>query len=160
MRRVPKVRRVAGVPGVRRFLAIGVVLALAAVARPSAQQGQKPPDQPRFEGATSVTLVSVDVVVRDSKGEVVRGLTAKDFTVLEDGKPQRIDNFSFQEIAAAPADGKQDVQLLDGLEEKVRAEAAKAASATAPTPEPTAPAADVGTLNRRMLTIMFDVSSM
>src|SRR4029079_9716293 len=136
----------------RRFIATALVLALAGGAGPSAQQGQKPPDQPRFEGATSVTIVSVDVVVRDSKGNVVRGLTAKDFTVLEDGKPQRIDNFSFQEIAAASTpEGKPDVQLLEGLEEKVRAEAARAASATAATPEPAAPPADNGTLNRRML---------
>ena len=127
----------------------------------SAQQGQKPADQPRFEGATSITLVSVDVVVRDSKGEVVRGLTAKDFTVLEDGKAQKIDNFSFQEIATSAPAGALDVQLLDGLEEKVRAEAARAVSATTPTAEPVAPAGDpTGTMNRRMLTIMFDVSSM
>ena len=109
----------------KNVIAVAVIIALAAGTTPSAQQGQKPPDQPRFEGATSVTLVSVDVVVRDSKGEVVRGLTAKDFTVLEDGKPQRIYNFSVQEIAAAATpEGKPDVQLLEGLEEKVRAEAA------------------------------------
>jgi VWFA-related protein len=137
-----------------------LLLALAGGAGPSAQQGQKPPDQPRFESGTSITIVSVDVVVRDSKGDVVRGLTAKDFTVLEDGKPQKIDNFSFQEIAAAPA-GALDVQLLEGLEDKVRAEAARAATATAATPEPAVPAGDpAGTMNRRMLMIMFDVSSM
>ena len=155
------IQRVAGVPRVPRFIATALVLALAGAAGPSAQQGQKPADQPRFEGATSITLVSVDVVVRDSKGEVVRGLTAKDFTVLEDGKPQKIDNFSFQEIATSAPAGALDVQLLDGLEEKVRAEAARAASATTPTPEVVAPAGDpAGTMNRRMLTIMFDVSSM
>jgi VWFA-related protein len=103
----------------------------------------------------------VDVVVRDGKGEVVRGLTAKDFTVLEDGKPQKIENFSFQEIATSAQAGALDVQLLEGLEEKVRAEAARAASATTPTADPVVPAGDPnGTLNRRMLTIMFDVSSM
>jgi VWFA-related protein len=155
------VPRVPGVPKVHRFIAMAVVLALAGGAGPSAQQGQKPVEQPRFEGSTSITLVSVDVVVRDSKGEVVRGLTAKDFTVLEDGKPQKIDNFSFQEIASSAPAGALDVQLLDGLEDKVRAEAARAATATAATPEPAAPAGDpAGTMNRRMLMIMFDVSSM
>lgn len=34
--------------------------------------------------------VVVDVVVRDKKGKLVRGLTAKDFTLLEDGQPQRV----------------------------------------------------------------------
>jgi VWFA-related protein len=159
--KVPGVLRVPGVPKVHRFIAMAVVLALAGGAGPSAQQGQKPVEQPRFEGSTSITLVSVDVVVRDSKGEVVRGLTAKDFTILEDGKPQKIDNFSFQEIASSAPAGALDVQLLDGLEDKVRAEAARAATATAATPEPAAPAGDpAGTMNRRMLMIMFDVSSM
>ena len=161
MAKLLTIHRVPGVPKVHRFIAMAVVLALAGGAGPSAQQGQKPVEQPRFEGSTSITLVSVDVVVRDSKGEVVRGLTAKDFTILEDGKPQKIDNFSFQEIATSAPAGALDVQLLDGLEEKVRAEAARAASATTPTAEPVAPAGDpTGTMNRRMLTIMFDVSSM
>ena len=38
-------------------------------------------------------IVSVDVVVRDSYGRIVRGLTEKDFRVLEDGKEQKIDFF-------------------------------------------------------------------
>ena len=161
MAKLLTIHRVPGVPKVHRFIAMAVVLALAGGAGPSAQQGQKPVEQPRFEGSTSITLVSVDVVVRDSKGEVVRGLTAKDFTILEDGKPQKIDNFSFQEIASSAPAGALDVQLLDGLEDKVRAEAARAATATAATPEPAAPAGDpAGTMNRRMLMIMFDVSSM
>jgi len=122
----------------------------------------KPPDQPRFEGSTSVTIVSVDVVVRDSSGNVVRGLTAKDFIVLEEGKQQKIENFSFEEISNSAPTGKPDVQLLDGLEDKVRAEAARAVTATTPaaaTPEPTAEVLS-GLANHRMLTMLFDVSSM
>ena len=42
-------------------------------------------------------LVVVDVVATDSKGEPVLDLTADDFTVLEDGKPQKISGFSFQQ---------------------------------------------------------------
>jgi len=52
--------------------------------------GQQSP--PVFRSATSI--VSVDVIVRDASGNIVRGLTAADFTVLEDGKPQRIDAFN------------------------------------------------------------------
>src|SRR6185503_5964168 len=128
----------------------------------SAQQQQQPPQTPRFEGGTSITIVSVDVVVRDSAGNIVRGLTAKDFTVSEEGKAQKIETFSFQEITDAAPGAKADLQLLDGLEDKVRAEAARAASATSATPEPTAAAADVtaGVMNRRMLAIVLDVSSM
>ena len=38
-------------------------------------------------------IVYVDVVVRDSYGRIVRGLTEKDFRLFEDGKPQKIDFF-------------------------------------------------------------------
>ena len=46
----------------------------------------------------------VDVVVRDKTGAVVKGLRADDFELLEDGKPQHIQSFAFDEIAvnAAP----------------------------------------------------------
>jgi VWFA-related protein len=146
----------------RPFSLLALILALAAgpTAQQQEQRQQQPPDQPRFESAVSVTIVSVDVVVRDASGNVVRGLTAKDFVVSEDGKPQKIETFSFQEIDAA-APGTPDIQLLDGLEDKVRAEAARAVSATpAATAEPAAAADAASLLNRRMLTIVFDVSSM
>jgi VWFA-related protein len=39
-------------------------------------------------------LVYVDVVVHDSSGRLVRGLTQNDFKVLEDGKSQQIDFFT------------------------------------------------------------------
>jgi VWFA-related protein len=151
----------------RCLTAIALALALAAwTVRPTAQQqdqrqqSQQPPETPRFESFAGVNVVSVDVVVRDSSGNVVRGLTVKDFIVSEDGKPQTVETFSFQEIAAAPSDDP-DIQLLDGLEEKVRAEAARAASASPTTAAAPAPTADAASLiNRRMLTIVFDVSSM
>ena len=47
-------------------------------------------------------LVLTNVVVRDKHtGAVVKGLTAKDFTILENGKPQKIDTFDFQSIDQA-----------------------------------------------------------
>jgi VWFA-related protein len=39
-------------------------------------------------------MVYVDVVVHDSSGHLVRGLTQNDFRVLEDGRPQKIDLFA------------------------------------------------------------------
>jgi hypothetical protein len=39
---------------------------------------------------TTTRLVVVDVVTVDSKGEPVLDLKADDFTILEDGKPQKI----------------------------------------------------------------------
>ena len=52
---------------------------------------QEPRDVPTF--ASKVDLVTVDAVVQDGKGRPVRGLTADDFTLLEDGKPQTIASF-------------------------------------------------------------------
>src|ERR1700761_8315085 len=51
-------------------------------------------------------LVLTNVVVRDKKtGEVVRGLTQKDFTVLDNGKPQQIASFDFESVdQATPLD--------------------------------------------------------
>src|SRR5215204_84132 len=145
----------------RPFTIAALVFALAAgTTGPSAQQQQQQAEPPRFDSSTGVSIVSVDVVVRDSLGNVVRGLTAKDFIVSEDGKPQKIETFSFQEIATDAAPATSNVQLLDGLEDKVRAEAAKAVSATA-TPAVTDRPADTPTINnRRMVTVLLDVSSM
>lgn len=48
-------------------------------------------------------LVVVDVVVTDSEGRPVKDLTRDDFSVLEQGKPQRLVVFSAQQLAAGPA---------------------------------------------------------
>jgi VWFA-related protein len=45
---------------------------------------------------TNTRLVVLDVVATDSKGQPVPDLAAEDFTVLEDGKPQKISGFTFQ----------------------------------------------------------------
>ena len=50
-------------------------------------------------------IVYVDVVVHDSSGHLVRGLTQNDFKVFEDNKPQQIDYFTAHtyDIGAAHA---------------------------------------------------------
>lgn len=40
-------------------------------------------------------LVQIDVVVTDKKGKQVTDLTIGDFEILEDGRPQKITNFSY-----------------------------------------------------------------
>ena len=52
--------------------------------------------QPTFQ--TSVNFVDVDVTVTDERGQFVTGLTADDFEVFEDGKPQTIQTFSYIEL--------------------------------------------------------------
>jgi VWFA-related protein len=65
------------------------------------QQSSSPqtgsPDTPASTVLRATTrLVVVDVVAVNGKGEPVPGLKADDFTVLEDGKSQKISGFSFQ----------------------------------------------------------------
>ena len=73
--------------------AFALVLALL----PAGARSQAPPAPPS-EGAITLPpvgaeLVQIDVVVTERDGEVVRGLRAEDFEVLEDGKRQRVTHF-------------------------------------------------------------------
>ena len=67
------------------------------------------PYAPRTENAIRVqtNMVEVGVVVRDSHGKTVGGLTQADFEVLDNGKPQKTTFFSVENapppLAAAPA---------------------------------------------------------
>src|SRR5579872_6471588 len=71
----------------------GLLLSVPAV--PQAQQGQARPEQleqPPIRVA--VNEVIVPVTVTDDKGRFVSNLEAKDFRILDEGKPQRITFFS------------------------------------------------------------------
>jgi VWFA-related protein len=48
---------------------------------------------PMFVETMEVRVVNVDVVVRDKRGDPATGLTADDFTILENGQPVEITNF-------------------------------------------------------------------
>src|ERR1035438_2163326 len=50
---------------------------------------------PEVVFSVTTTLVQVDAVVTDSKGNYVTDLTADDFAVYDDGRPQKITNFSY-----------------------------------------------------------------
>ena len=52
------------------------------------------PQQPPVTFRAEVNYVEVDARVLDGNGKFVGGLTAKDFQVLEDGKPQQVSVFS------------------------------------------------------------------
>lgn len=95
---------------VRGTLAAVVALALvlaALVARgqdkPAA--GKAPPGQVgglQFIDASEITIVNVDARVTDRNGPVL-GLTAADFEVHQDGRPQEVTNFAFYTPAPATA---------------------------------------------------------
>lgn len=61
--------------------------------------------QQQIPGAfrSRVVVVPVDVHVADSRGRPITDLTQADFTILEDGKPQEIAHFAFQQLTAEPA---------------------------------------------------------
>ena len=77
-------------------LACIVVLFLAAASTPTGQEPAQASRAPVFR--SGVNLVLVDVVVRDKSGAVVKGLTADDFDLFEDGVRQQIRTFAFEEI--------------------------------------------------------------
>ncbi len=129
------------------------ILALLVVAVLVAVVGAQ---QPTFRANRD--LVSIDVVVRDRMGNIVRGLTAADFEVREDGRTQAVETFSFQDVRAQDTIA-QTQTILAGAEAAVSS--ASGASAPAGPPGPTtadlAPDALVG---RRLWLLLFDVSSM
>lgn len=69
---------------------------LLAVVAPTAltlagQQLNPPPQVPRFQSGVEMVVLDVSVLDRDRRP--VRGLKASDFTVLEDGQPQKVSSF-------------------------------------------------------------------
>src|SRR5690242_3316499 len=85
-----------------RFVSAFLLCLTAAAAQ---QVGQNAP----VGGNASATftassqLVVETVSVTDKKGKPIEGLTAKDFTVTEDGVPQAIRIFEYQTLPEAPA---------------------------------------------------------
>src|SRR5579872_2008311 len=82
----------------RRLMAAVLVGAMAG--SPGFAQQQAPDGT--FTLKVQSDIVLTNVVVRDKKtGEVVKGLKAGDFTVLENGKPQKIESFDYQNVDEA-----------------------------------------------------------
>jgi VWFA-related protein len=77
-----------------RWLPTCFLIAVAAVA-------QQPGQDATFRASTQ--LVVETVVVKDESGKSIPGLTTKDFTITEDGKPQTIAFFEYQTLPDTPA---------------------------------------------------------
>ncbi len=76
---------------------VATVLLAASVAFASAQEAQQ---RPTFRGGAR--FVRVDVYPTDGAGKPIEGLTAADFELYEDGRPQTIDTFDFVRIEPEP----------------------------------------------------------
>ncbi|HTJ30068.1 MAG TPA: hypothetical protein VL346_06195, partial [Acidobacteriaceae bacterium] len=90
----------------RSILAATLIAVLSlpvAAQQPTAAQGQAPSAADTgFVLKLETDLVLTNVVVRDTKtGEAVRGLKQSDFTILENGKAQRISSFDFESVEMA-----------------------------------------------------------
>jgi VWFA-related protein len=69
---------------------------------PFTGRAQQPDQSGAFTLKVQSDIVLTNVVVRDKKtGEVVKGLKASDFTILENGKPQKIASFDYQNVDEA-----------------------------------------------------------
>jgi VWFA-related protein len=69
-----------------------VLVALLAAA-PLPAQAPAPAPTPLAEFPVEIGSVEIDAIVTDDEGRPIRDLTAADFTVLEDGKPQVVEFF-------------------------------------------------------------------
>src|ERR1051326_4799977 len=122
--------------------------------------GQTPALQPQEtkdkQGVYSIRveseLVLVNVVARDKQGKLVSDLKRDEFTLLEDGKPQRISSFDFENLDMQP------LTAAAGPSQQSK-------SGPAPTPTPakpilTAKDADQALSNKRVMVLFFDMTSM
>jgi hypothetical protein len=84
---------------------IGAGLVLAALATSAGAQNigsnTTPGQTETYRLTLNSQLVVEQVVVKDKKGDFVNGLTAKDFTVTEDGIPQTIKFCEHQQFSEA-----------------------------------------------------------
>src|SRR5258708_23476502 len=93
-----------------RFVLGLAVFAAALAIIAAAQQTQAPQANAQASGQEKVPvlkvtsrLVLVDVVALDRKGGTVRDLKAEDFTMLEEGREQKLGSFSFHDSAGQEA---------------------------------------------------------
>src|SRR5439155_806115 len=133
--------------GPRRWSAL-ILVALICV--PLSAQQPQPPAQatPVFRSGTH--LVVETVTVKDKDGKAVEGLTAKDFTVTEDGEAQTISFVEYQRVDAAAA------LSAPSPVAPTPAPPAPASGAVAPVVQPTIAAASPGDIkyrNRRLLVL-------
>jgi len=101
-----------------KFSCVFLLLMLSALAQqpPANNNANADQDNGDFKLSTTTNLIVEDVTVHDKSGNGVEGLTAKDFTVLEDGKPQEIKFFEYQklpdDVQPLPADNSGNVTVL------------------------------------------------
>jgi VWFA-related protein len=99
--------RIQGIVALPAVFLAGTALAQQSSSKPptpppaQAQAQPQPGTTPSF--TTTANLVIVDVTVKDKTGGVIENLKQNDFSVFEDGKPQKIAVFELQKLSMEPA---------------------------------------------------------
>ena len=78
----------------RAVVVLTLVVVGCAGARLAGRQTSSAPSTDHQSYTAATTAILVDVVVRDHKGQLVTDLTADDFSLTEDGNPQKIATFT------------------------------------------------------------------
>ena len=125
-----------------RFLTIGFLCCLLAA---SAQQ-----QTPRF--GTTTRLVVEDVIVKGKDGNSIENLKPGDFTITEDGRPQKISVFEFQRLNEQPAPPTAAAPVKEPERAAVKAATAIQIASEKP--------GDLKYKDRRLLVLFFDMTSM
>ena len=95
---------------------------------------------------TSSDLVRIDVEVTDGSGKPVRGLRADQFSITDDGQPQKVSIFSYEDIEAIETAGEENTAPI-------------VVPIDSPNPS-AAQAAGDQVRNRRLLVLLFDMTSL
>src|SRR6266568_6245462 len=131
-----------------RLLILLFTVAISGVAQQT-EQSKPSTTQSPYTISVSTKLVVETVEVKDKKGKPIQGLTAEDFLLTEDGIPQRLRFFEYQELSTAspslPASSDEQVKIYDKLNRtKIKTE-------------------ETGNSrfrNRRLMALYFDMTSM
>jgi VWFA-related protein len=108
------------------------------------QQGQRGEDN--FTIHVNTDLVLVNVIARDKKGNLIKGLRREDFTLYEDGKKQQISSFDFENT--------EPLETAGPAEATVTGAAGSAAILKAANKGP------IDVKDRRLILLFFDFSAM
>lgn len=111
------------------------------------------PNAPRPTFSATTNLVVVDVTVSDASGKPITNLTKDDFVLLEDGKPQTLLSCDLQKLETKPLPPPE-----SGL--KTRDTAAPVPPKPAPAPAPASTDPEAKYRDRRLIVMLFDLSSM
>jgi VWFA-related protein len=146
--------------------ALGLTATAALVAQQPAGQQQPAAVGDALQGVPGVpvfrstlNLVLVDVVVRDKSGAVVRGLTPDDFELLEDGVRQKIVTLAYEEIKPG-VEPIQNASVLANVRPDNRPAVAVGGNTAKPAAAEPHPLTSDETAGHRLVTLVFDTSSM